>query len=85
MADKDAHLFTPDIFITEPAYLADTQAGRIHESEHGFLFNVGHGGDEMPCFVLGRDIGKVFIKLTQRQLCIILGLMQDIKGKETQL
>ena len=40
MGDVDAHIGAGDILITEGADLADAQAGGIHESDHGFLFEV---------------------------------------------
>ncbi len=85
MPDEDAHLLAADILIAEAADLADAQAGRIHEGNHGFVFDVRHGGDELPDLFLGRDIGKVFIKPTHRKLGIVPWLMQDVDGEETKL
>ena len=85
MADEDAHLFPADILIAEAAHFPYAQAGGIHEGDHGFLFDAGHGGDELPDLLLGRDIGKVFIKPAHGKLGIVPGLMQDVDGKEAQL
>ena len=48
MADEDAHLLPADILITEAAHFTYAQAGGIHEGDHGFLLDAGHGGDELP-------------------------------------
>ena len=85
MADEDAHLLPADVLITEAAHLPYAQAGGVHEGGHGLLFDVGHGGDELPDLLLGRDIGKVFIEPAHGELGIVPGLMQDVDGKEAQL
>lgn len=38
MCDMDAHIFPLDVTITQAADLADPEAGRIHEGDHGFRF-----------------------------------------------
>lgn len=38
MCDMDVHIFPLDVTITQAADLADPEAGRIHEGDHGFRF-----------------------------------------------
>lgn len=85
MADMDPHFFAPDILITQMADLTDAQAGRIHKSKHGTLFQIRKCGNKLADFRLGRDVGKIRIKLTHRKLSRIPGFMQDIDGEKAQL
>lgn len=41
--DMDFHAITADILITQMAYFTDTEAGEIHDGDHGLLFDVGTG------------------------------------------
>lgn len=43
MPDMDTHAFTLDIFIAQMAEFTNAQTGRIHEGNHGLLFQIGHG------------------------------------------
>jgi len=85
VCDVQAHISAVNIFVTQTAYLTDTKTGGIHESDHGLLFQVRHGGNKLPGLGSGRNIGKIFIKLTHGKLCIIPCFVKDIHGKETQL
>jgi len=85
MADEDAHPGTADVLIAQAADLAYAQSGRIQERDHGLLFQVRHGGDESPGLLLRRDIRKKIIKPAHGKLCVVPGLMEDVKGEEAQL
>ena len=52
MRDVDAHIGAGDILITEGADFADTQAGGIHDGDHGFWLEIRDGRDKMPGFLL---------------------------------
>ena len=75
MGDVDAHIRPGNVRITERADFTDTQAGRIHEGDHGLRLEVRDGGDEIPGFLLGRDKREVLIKTAERELCMIPRLM----------
>ncbi len=85
MADEDAHPGTADVLIAQAADLAYAQPGGIQERDHSLLLQVRHGGDKSPGFLLGRDIRKKTIKPAHGKLCVVPGLMEDVKGKEPQL
>ena len=85
MADEDAYPAAGDVLIAQGANLAYAQARGIHEGHHGFLLEARHGGDEVPCLLLGGDIGEVFVEPAHRQLCVVPWLMEDIEGEEAQL
>jgi len=85
MADEDAHPGTADVLIAQAADLAYAEPGGIQERDHGLLLEVRHGGDKSPGFLLGRDIRKEIIKPAHGKLCVVPGLMEDVKGKEAQL
>ena len=85
MSDMDPHVFALDIFIAEVADLADPQAGRIHDRDHGLYFDVRQGRDESLHFFLGRDKREIGIKLAHGDLCRIPRFVKDVKGKETDL
>ena len=85
MADEDAHPGTADVLIAQAADLAYAKSSGIQECDHGLLLQVRHGGDESPGLLLGRDIRKKIIKPAHGKLCVVPGLMEDVKGKESQL
>ena len=85
MADMDTHIPAAYILITEMAEFTYTQPGRIHESGHGTLFQIRHGGDKLPGLLLGRDIGKIGVKLAHRELGWIPWFMKNIHGEKAQL
>lgn len=85
MTDEDAHPGTADILVAQAAELAYAKACGIQESHHGLLLQVRNGGDESPGFLLGRDIRKEFIKPACRELCVVPGFVEDVKGEEAQL
>ena len=43
MQDMDFHVGTIDIFIAKMTDFANPESGRLHESNHGFLFNIRNG------------------------------------------
>lgn len=51
VCDMEAHIFTLHIFIAQPAQFPDAQAGGIHDGGHGFLLQVRHGGNKLPCLL----------------------------------
>ena len=83
--DVNTHTGAADIFIAEMANFANAQAGRIHECDHGFLFQVGDGRNERHNFYFCRYKGKGFIKLAHGELRIIPGYVQHIHDKEAEL
>ena len=85
VCDMDAHLFAVNIFTAQAAEFTDTKPGGIQNGQHGFCFQIGHGGDEMQRFLLRGNVRKICIKLAGRELRLIPGLMEDIEGKEAQL
>ena len=85
MGDMDPFVFTLDILIPEITDLPDSESGGIHKSNHRLNFDIGDGIDKVKGFFLGRDIGKVSIKLPHRDLCRVPGLMKYVEGEETDL
>lgn len=85
MADMDAHGGTADILITEGTDFPHPKAGRIHKRKNRLMFKVGKGLDEIPGFLLRRDIRKIGIESAHGKLRGIPGLMQDIYGKKAKL
>ena len=81
----DPHVFALDILISETADFTDTQAGRIHDGNHSLLFDVGNSGDEGLYFLLRRDKRKIGIKLSERDLCRIPGLVKHVDRKKADL
>ena len=75
LVDMDFHCTAVDVFITKMADFANVQTGRIHDSNQGFLLNVGNGVDEFKSFLLGGNERKIFIKLSFRELIIVPGFM----------
>ena len=81
----DAHIWAGDILISEQPHLTNPEAGRIHESKDGFMFQVGESSDKTTDFFLGRHIGKEGTKPAHRKLGRVPGLMKDVNGKEVLL
>ena len=78
MPDMDPLIPALDIFIPEITDFAYTQAGRIHEGDHGFDFDVRDGLNKGPGFFLGRHIREISVKLPHGELGGIPGFMKDI-------
>lgn len=85
MSDENAHPGAADVLIAQAADLTYAKSGGIQKREHSLLLQVRHGGDKSPGLLLGRDIRKEFIKPAHGELCIVPGLMEDVKGEEAQL
>ena len=85
MRDVDAHIFPLDVFITEIADFTNTKTGRIHESNHSLRFEISHGRDKGFGLFFCRDKWQIGIKLAHRELCVIPGLMKNIKSEKAQL
>ena len=85
MSDVDAHIFPLNVFITEIADFTNAKTGRIHESNHSFRFAICHGRDKDFGLFFCRDKWQIGIKFPHRKLCVIPGLMKNVKSKKTQL
>lgn len=85
MRDVNASLLTVNILVTQRTDFADAETRRIDESEHGLLFEIRDRRNEEPDFLFGRDIGKIRIEFTQRELSWIPGFMKDIDREEAKL
>ena len=85
MGDMDPHVFSLNILVPETADFTDTQTGRIHDSDHCLLLDVGNSGDEGLYFLLRRDKRKIGIKLSERDLCRIPGLVKHVDRKKADL
>lgn len=85
MADMDAHIFSVDVLIAQMTYLPDTKTRGIHKGAHGPWLDVRHGGNKKKGFLLRRDIGEIGIRLAQRELSRIPGVMKNIQRKEAEL
>ena len=85
MKDMDPHVFPVNVFIAEMAEFPNAETGGIHDGDHGLLLQIGNGGNEAEGIFLRRDVGQIFIELTQGKLGIVPRQVKDIQGKETQL
>lgn len=85
MSDVDAQIFPLNVFITEVTDFTNTKTGRIHESNHSFRFEISHGRDKCFGLFFCRDKGQIGIKPAHRELCVIPGLMKNVKSEKTQL
>lgn len=61
------------------------KTGRIHEGNHSLGLHTGHGRDKVFGLFFCRNIWQIGIKLAHRELCVILGLMKNIKSEKVQL
>lgn len=85
MSDVEPEILSVNIFITQGAYLADAEAGGIHQSGHGLLLQIRHSGNESPGILSGGDIGKIFIEPAEGELGIVPCFVEDIDGKKAEL
>ena len=83
MRDMNPHVATFNILIFQMTDFANSETGRVHEGNHGFLLQVRNGGDEGFYFLLGRYVRQVIIKFTKRKLCRIPRFVKYVNGKET--
>lgn len=63
VCNMDAHIFSANILITQTADFTNAQTGRIHDSDHGLLFQIRHRGNERPDLFFRRN-GRKIVKIS---------------------
>ena len=64
---------------------SDTQAGGIHDSNHGFLLDIRNGVNEIEGVLKRRNKWQIRIEPAKRELSVIPWLVKDINGEKTKL
>lgn len=82
MRNMNSHVAAFDILIFQTADSTDSETGRIHESNHGFLLQIRNGRDKGFCFLLGRNVRQIFIEFTEWELRILPRFVKYVYGKE---
>ena len=81
----NAHRGTLDIRIFQSADFPNPQTGRIHKSNHCFLFQSRKRVKKGMYFRYRWDIRQIRVKFPHRELGVVPRFMKNIHGKEPQL